>query len=1064
MDAARRLFARVLETPGGLKIMTIHSFCQSVLGRFPLEAGLAPHFKVLEEGDAKTLLAAAQQSILKGAENAGPDNPLSAALSRLSMILNAEMLEKLLSQFCSERRQVQSLLTQHFGVEGVYTKTCALLNVPPGKTAEHMLHAFCADGAFDREGLLAACATLEENGGKKDKERAESIQPFVMAKAQDRSALFEGVYRRAFLTQKGEILANLATKKVQQNNPRILEILTREAERIRDHLETVKASECALLTRDFMILGGAVLNAYQAAKEKRAALDFDDLILRTLALVEGRTMGLDGADASAWVMYKLDRGIDHILVDEAQDTNPEQWDILKNLCAEFFAGSGVRGEEDRRTLFVVGDEKQSIFSFQRAAPDRFHAMRDGFKAKAAGAGKVLEDIRLNISFRSCPAVLRAVDAVFAQDGMANGMGQSPVRHIPFRRRQPGLVECWPIFGLEDSAEAQGDVWTAPVKAYESRSGATRLADTLGDNIAGWIRNKEWLPARNRAIRAGDILILVRTRTKFVAQMVRALKIRGVPVSGADRMVLNDQIAVQDLVTAARFALLPEDDLSLATLLKSPFIGWDDDALFARAHGRPGSLWAAIREDGRSGMIADWLQSLIRTGGRESPFAFFSRILNDPCPTDEGSGLRAMRGRMGEDILDPLNEFLNDSLMAEREDAGTLEGFVHHFCRRDREIKREMAKDEGGGGAVRIMTVHGAKGLEAPVVILPDTLRTPQSVKRDKVLWPDRSGFPVPLLIPSAGAVPEGAAGAWQTIADRQEEETRRLLYVAITRAEDRLYVAGYKGKNAPLNQSWYNHVKAGLSSLPDTETCPFPMKGGEEDVMLRLADTLDIGPPDRVDGKTVSVALELSIPPWLFSPAPVESDPPRPLSPSRPAIEEPAAASPIKTGDAFRFRRGNVTHTLLQILPDLPDHAREAAALSYVARPAFALPTDVQDSIVGEVMKILSHPQFAAVFGEGSLAEVPVTGMIDEKTLISGQIDRLVVTEKEILILDYKTNRPPPESADDIPPLYLRQMRAYRAALLSIYPGRAVRCALLWTDGPRLMDVPLTDAPPRTML
>jgi ATP-dependent helicase/nuclease subunit A len=1039
--AARQLFARVVDAPGGMKIMTIHSFCQSILGRFPLEAGLPPHFTPLEEGQDTALLQQAQDTVLARAV-AEKTSPLALALDHLAGIQSEDQFAALLNSVIRERAQVGDLLARHFGPEGIYAALCTRFGIHPGQTPDDIIKGACAAGSPHEQDLRNACRALGGSSKDSDINKGQDIQTWLDAADSLRFDVYAR-YRSAFLTNDGDIRKKHANKEVVDAFPDIVAILQTEAERLLTLEDQVKAARTASATRDLLILGSTILDAYSDLKEHRAALDFDDLILKTLALLQGRTMKMNQKDVAPWVRFKLDQGIDHILIDEAQDTNPEQWEIIKALTEDFFSGDGARDIE--RTVFVVGDEKQSIFSFQRAAPAKMGEMQDWFTARIQAADKNLEDIPINISFRSAPAILKAVDATFASDDMRKGLGRTVAPHIAFRRKQPGLVEQWPVM-IDSKNGDTDDGWTLPISISEASSGAAQLCAHIGDTIKEWLDKKEQLPARGRPIEPGDIMILVRTRTAFVGQLVRALKTRGVPISGVDRMVLKDQLAVQDLISASAFGLLPEDDLALAELLKSPLVGWTDDQLYAIAQPRPKgqSLWAALK-DSIDGPLAEWLSTLIRRAAQDHPFEFFSRLLKEPCPADAISGLRGIRGRLGIDALDPIDEFLNRTLAYEKGNIPTLQGFVHWHEAEAVDIKRQM---EEGSGTVRIMTVHASKGLQAPIVILPDTLRGGSSRKPERILWPDRSGFDLPLFLPSKDMMPQQAQDAYDTVEARLEEEYQRLLYVAMTRAEDRLYVGGYRGKTAALPTSWYNSIRTGLESLPETESIPLD----DDHVMVRLTNPATDG-PDRA-GKDKSHAITKAAPAsWLFAPAPQEPSPPRPLVPSRPSGTQPPAASPLATKDTHRFRRGTLTHRLLQFLPELPLNRRAQAAQDFIRRSGNDLPEEIQDMIVTETLGVLNDPVFAPLFGPGSLAEISVAGLIDDTTLISGQIDRLLITDTEIFIIDYKTNRPPPTHVDDVPVVYVRQMQAYAKALMKIYPGRVVRSALLWTDGPRLMEL-----------
>lgn len=1059
LEAARKLFARVVDTPGGLNIMTIHSFCQSVLGRFPIEAGLPPNFKPLEEEEARELLEKSRKHILSHAGTDGGE-PLREAITHISTTMNEEQFVSLLQTVISERNQLESVLKRTFGLDGFYTKLCTLLGIQPGMREEECFARFYS--AANETALRGVCAPLA-SGKTTDQKKAAAIQAFLDAAPVERPFLYAEYYKN-FISTKGEI-KTIATKDVLAKHPDIESVLMAEAERILAYEEERKAVQCALTTRSLFRIGQAVLEHYQRAKNERGVLDFDDLILKTLSLLKGEVKSLNGLKVTPWILYKLDEGLDHILVDEAQDTNPEQWEIIRALSDDFFSGEGA--SENVRTLFVVGDKKQSIFSFQRAAPEKFDEMHRWFDRKISESGGTFLPVDINTSFRSVRTVLDAVDTVFAKE---RGLISDYLDHIAQREGQAGLVEIWPVFqtvgaaGTDDDGEdEQGNNkkpdpakgWSIPDTLVESQSGASQMAAKIGDTIKKWIEEKAILESYGRSIRPGDILVLVRARNAFVGQLVRALKTRKIPVSGVDRMILGDQLVVQDLAAAANFALLPEDDLTLACLLKSPFVGMNEEDLYALAQGRLSTLWDSLKKNGDA-IIIDWLESLIDRAGAIHPYEFFSRLIQEACPANTASGMQAVRTRLGDDALDPLDEFLNLALTYENSHSAGLQGFLHWHEQGSSEIKRQM---EEGGGAVRIMTVHGAKGLQAPIVFLPDTVRTAASIKPDKILWPHKTGLEVPLLVTSRENAPDSARPALAAIERQMEDEYRRLLYVAMTRAEERLYIGGYSGKRAPSQTGktayWYDDIRSAMEQHPEIlrHDSGIADKDGKDIPILRLSATATAEPDKAGKTKDTAEATAATLPAWSTKPAPAEPFPPRPLAPSRPSGPEPAAASPLNASQEFRFRRGNITHKLMQTLPDLPPDHRRIAAEKFLARAGFDLPPEIQKDIANEVMVILEDKNFGAIFGEGSMAEVPVTGLAGGHTLVSGQIDRILITDKDILIVDFKTNRPPPQHVQDVPEIYLSQMKAYADMLRQIYPAHNVRCALLWTDGARLMEI-----------
>lgn len=1063
IQAARRLFARVVDVPGGLKIMTIHAFCQSILGRFPLEADLRPHFTVLSPDGAKELLAQARDHVFKNAVT-DLQSDLHKALSAVAAALNEEQFESLMQALGSERQTLSTLLKDNKGAEGLYHRLCAHLGIDPQTTEEGLVKAACADEAFSVETLRAAARTmLEDKTTKGDPEHGQIMADWYASDVKERMRQREN-YHGVFLTEKNKKLqlrAKFASKDSEKRMPGIAEIMLAEAERMLALHEKLNALQNAQMTHNLLLVGQAIINRYQELKDAQSGLDFDDMINRTRYLLTKSNM-------AAWVLYKLDGGLDHILVDEAQDTNPEQWDIVGSLIREFFSGQGAR--DIRRTLFVVGDEKQSIFSFQRAAPDKFRSKRDEFKQIIEDAGQVWEPVPMGVSFRSTAAVLDFTDAVFKDAPVRYGVSDTDIQHYSFRTGHAGHIEQWPLFRVPKD-DNKPSVWEPALTPRTQTNARALLARHIAVTIKDWI-GQETLASRGRKIQAGDIMILVRNRNALVGHLIRELKSQNIPVNGLDRMKLGDHIGIQDMMALAQFALLPDDDLSLACILKSPLINWTDQQLEDIAITRRGRLWDEVQKNAPT--EAAWLQSIIHEAQTVRPYEFFSCVLQSPCPASEISGLHAMTARLGSDVIDPLDEFLSQVLGFEGDHISTVQGFVLWQQQNESEIKREQ---EEAGGRVRIMTVHASKGLQAPIVILPDTIKNKGSGGNrasDRLLWPAKTGLPFPLWSTHAEVDSVDYTSAKERVRDRDQEEYRRLFYVALTRAEDRLYIGGAVGDKAHDEGSWYDLAKEAFGKFENAETVPFvtdpvvlnALQNANELTTRTLQGSQDAVPDNKQAHKEdiILTLPDVNDAAWRWSreAPPAEPALPKPLIPSQGSIpggEEPAAISPLVAQNNDRFRRGNLTHRLLQFLPDHAIDKRESLALKFAARYGHDLSADVQKSVVAETMAILNNPQWADLFGPLSRAEVPITGLINGK-LVSGQIDRLLITDQAIHIIDYKTNRPPPQDEKDIPSLYRTQLRAYRDTLAAIYPGRIIHTYLLWTyglaeGGPHLMPVSL---------
>lgn len=1035
---ARRLFARVLDAPGGIPIQTIHSFCQSLLARFPLEAGVVPHFELLDERGEADLLAEARETVLRAARDGG-DESLAQALMEATRHTHEDGFAEVLQQVLAERGKLRRLLAEG-GVAGARARLAAALDVDPATSAEELLSAACAESAFDVASLRRAAAALLA-GTDLEQRRGRRIADWL--DNPERRADDFADYVDAFLTYDGEVRARLCNNPTEQRCPGTRAALQSEAERLLEVTAALRARALFDASAALIRLGAAVLDAYEREKRLRAALDFDDLIDRALYLLERPGI-------APWVLFKLDGGIDHILVDEAQDTNLEQWRIVQALADEFFAGASAR--EQKRTIFAVGDKKQSIFGFQGAAPEAFTRMHVHFAQRTeeakAGAGAEAERVPpllklpLNISFRSTAAVLAAVDRVFGPGGPgADGVAEADyVPHVASREGEGGRVELWPLVPRIEPDEEER--WALPLERPMPTLPRTRLASEIARTIRRWIDDREVLPARGRPIRAGDVMILVRRRNALVADLVRALRQEGVPVAGVDRMRLARELAVEDLVALAEFLLTLEDDLGLAVVLKGPLFGLDDDDLLALCHGRSGSLWDELRR--RAAERPHWekaartLSELLSRVDFVPPYELFAEVLG------ARGGRKAMLARLGTEAGDALDEFLALALRYERNNVPSLQGFLHWLRSGEIELKREL--EQRGRDEVRIMTVHGAKGLQAPVVILPDTTSLPQLPlplrwsEDGLLLWCPGRHCDAPL------------ARSARAEAERQRDrEYRRLLYVAMTRAEDRLYVVGCAGSRSEPESCWYELVRRALA--PVAERLPFDKEDGWAGEVLRLENPQTAAVRSDAVSPLFEVAAEL--PGWALERPRPEPVPSRPLSPSRPSWTEPAARSPLEPESARAaagLKRGLLVHRLLQALPELPPAERADACRRYLARPGLMLDPEEQAALARETLAVLEDPAFAPLFGPGSLAEIPVVGLVGEQA-VAGQIDRLVVLRDEVLIVDYKTLRPPPTDESEIPEAYLRQLALYAAAVSKIWPDRPVRAALLWTDGPRLMGV-----------
>ncbi len=1018
--AARLLFARVLEaTGGGLKIQTIHSFCTNLLSAFPGEAGLIPGFRPLDERGQAELARATLVDMVVAAEERG-DAALLDALSALSLKLGEAEAERYLMR-CGRAHAMLDALS-----DDPRDHLLRTLGLPEGDIAE-ALEEGCADGAFDCASLHALVAANRDWGTKTGDKIAEALEAWLAMPARQRGEALDMILG-AICTGKREV-----RKDQQKFGP--------DADRVADACRALAAMRdlhgWACRAAQGLLAGRAFARAYAEAKRRKGMVDFDDLIGWTVRLLREGTM-------AEWIRYKLDQGIDHILVDEAQDTNRDQWRIVDALVEEYFQIDPDGGER-LRTLFVVGDDKQAIFGFQGTSPDAFRGAQQGFAARALIADQPFAVLPLSESFRSVPAVLEVVDATLEHLGpAAAGLIASPPPHAS-ARPHPGRVELWkPTFlmGAEDEdadaeAEIAGDEdWSADhVRAHATAIARQVKAWTMGETPL-------MLAAKGRAAAPGDVMILVRSRSELARLIVARLFEEGVPVAGIDRLRLQAPLAVRDLVAAIRFAAQPEDDLNLAGLLVSPLIGWDQERLMGiacRARGQ--SVWAWLRATESEESLAP-LRGLLAAADFMTPYDTLERILSG-----EMQGRRRLLARLGPEAGDAIDELLNAARGFEREDNPSLQHFIDWFENGESDIKRELGES---GDAVRVLTVHGAKGLQAPIVILADACFDPAQQQRDSAIdWmidPEEE-LALPVLKPGKSERHGVIADAVDAATAREMQEHWRLLYVAMTRAEEVLAISGALGpraKGVTPETSWHRCVEGAMTALGATGETP------EEGAARLVWQGRQSLPPAKPAKTVIAVEPERSaFPGWLHEPAPKEARPPRPLAPSA-AIEDDVAYPP--PGPALRqaARRGTALHALFERLPGVDAADRRMLADRWLERQAGFADAADRMALIDEALSIIDDPRFAALFGSDSLAEAPVAATVGG-IVIAGTIDRMLVEADRILLVDFKTGLKAPLDAAGVPAAHKRQMAAYTAALEAIFPERTVEAALLYTAAPRLI-------------
>ncbi len=1028
LDRARALFTQVLDCPGGgLRIDTIHAFAQWLLAAFPEEAGLIPGTKPMEDRDRELLAHRVLAELLVEWEE-HDETALIEALETLSVRWGPDGARKWLMR-CAEAREMWFGRGAWQEPLGDRVRQLIGLSLDAGPDS---LAALCGDDAFDIA-ALKRCIEVNHVWGTPTAEKCiEAIGEWLAGDPAARAQDCEGL-ARALFTKDGSVRSLRYLEKLDANYGGM-------AERVRACIDAVREQVALLALAELLTpaltVGRRFALAWDEAKAREGLIDFDDQIRQAAAL-------LSRSDVSDWIRYKLDRQFDHILIDEAQDTNEAQWSIIYALTEEFFAGAGQH-DNKLRTVFAVGDYKQAIFRFQGTSPEHFEAARRRFEKAMAEAAlgnldaQELRRLGLGRSYRTAQPVLDFVDAAIAAIGHGEfGLREPPERHVGDVR--PGFVELWhPVGGAdedEDDAPDAPETWLpGPERA---------MADNIAAQVKAWLRDGFPLvkgQARNAG--PGDIMVLVRKRRDLAGLIVARLHAAGVPVAGVDRLRLGAPLAVKDLMAALRFAAQPLDDLSLACLLVSPLIGWSQAQLLEFGY-RPDKvrLWDHVRRSSapEAMRVADPLRQLLARADFEPPQALLHWLLVGPW-----QGRRKLVSRLGREANDPIDELLNAALAYAGAHTPSLQGFIQWFDAGEGELKREAGASEG---LVRVMTVHGSKGLQAPIVILADATGNPdRSPTRGLTLkeeLPGGGGRTVPLPDLSKDEKVGRIAAAETEAAAAERQEHWRLLYVAMTRAEEALFVGGalLSGEKEPAPDSWYARLKPLFDGEPEADAIwgARQMRGERAVPIAHEIDALDMQRPP--------------LPSWAVTPIGPEPRPPRPLAPSA-AGQDDSAEPPFPPGaDDFAARRGVLIHKLLERLPELAPEEREGRARQWLARQAADVPEHERETMLASALVVLREPGWQEIFSPAALAEVPLAATVGGQ-VIAGTADRLLVERERVLVVDFKTARRPPSGLAEVPPSTLRQMAAYAAALEAIYPGRAVEAAVLYTQTPLLVPIP----------
>ncbi len=1012
---ARNLLCGLMDDAYGVQMQTIHGFCQSLLARFPVEADVSSHFTLMDERTAQEALQEARMRLYQQAATQ-PRSALSAALRSMAAQMSDQRFADVMEAVVRHHTRFAPWFADDDGLVHYRQALAEGLGITQADITAEQAIATLLPLHADMERELRDAIALLSAGGKTMVGLAGILLQWLES-ARDEAAFND--YCKGFITEKGDArkARSFYTEAFAKSHPHYAELLDFEQTRVMHAQQLLLSLRLFDFNQQLAVIIEQLLVLYSDMKTAQGMIDYDDVIRYAYRLLQKPDMG-------GWVMEKLDQRIQHIMLDEAQDTSPLQWRLLQMLLEELFRTDVYY--ERARTLFVVGDRKQSIYRFQGADPAGFDANRVRYQQQMEADAQALVLPVLDQSFRSVEAVLRVVDATFAEDAVRKGVSVVPFGHAVHRAGQGGRVELWPL--IVTTKAAIPAPWDVGKPLYNPQDGENTLAENLSQQIAKWLSQGRELCSQGRAVEAGDIMVLVRRRSALVRLLASKLKQLGVAVAGSDRIKLGAHIAVKDILAIADFCLLPADDLTLATVLKTPWFAWDEEALFALAYGRgESSCWERLHAQPEYAVTLAQLAQIREAGLRMAPHEWLVLLL------DQLQGRRLCKARLGNEVDELFDELLNQALVFEANHVPSLQAFVHWLRVGDEDIKRDMPHSLN---AVRIMTVHGAKGLQAPIVILPDTTGFPP--KQDIFWWQAAGEREVGYAVPTGMMVPAQIAQLKSEQAEQVLQEYRRQLYVAMTRAEDELYVCGTINKEEPADGSWYDLVRGGLASLPQCERVE-----DADGVTMRLVCEQTV--PPKAGRYYLPSLSGVTVPNWVLSAPAVEPRAPVLLRPSDMLAGADDAVT-YESGDGAEIARlrGVLIHQLLQWAPSAGANLRYEMLqqmAAHFAPPAARLPLE---AIVEESWRILQDASLAHCFDAHGMSEISVCGSLFGRP-VSGQIDRLIVRDGAVIIVDYKTDRLVPESALVAPEKYIRQLAIYRALLQSVYPQQRVSCALLWT-------------------
>ncbi|MBL42865.1 MAG: hypothetical protein CMM49_09440 [Rhodospirillaceae bacterium] len=786
----RSLALRLLEDHSSINIQTIHSFCENILKKFPIEAGVLPNFSVLSANETANYILEARNLAFKKYKN---NRRFDKSLKNLVVKNDEKRFNELFSELVSKKISLSKIWSQSDELEKVINHIYKLFDLDISDTPSSLVDKACEINSYRMQKLINIIDKLAE-GSKKDNLNSRAINKWI--NSSERESDWKD-YKSVFLTKKNSIAKNIVSKKISEKYPELVIDINSEAKKIFETEEKISFINISSKIISSLTVFKYIMIEYQNIKLNFNLLDYDDLIYFSLNLFKK-------IDIAPWVLFKFDQQIKHFLIDEAQDTSSEQWDLLHTLITEIFTTNSINKNE--RSIFVVGDEKQSIFSFQGANPENLENIKNSFIDYFKNININFEISSLSKSYRSIDIILKFVDQIFADENETQIISKMKKwkNHHSFRKDGGGLIEIWPLI---ERPINQRDIWELPVNQFDNISSESELARLITIQIKEWLASKEILVSENRFIEAGDIMILVRKRGLLFQRIINELKKNNIPVVSSEKIKLKDYLVVKDLIKLMEFVLLPNDDFVLANVLKGPLFNIKEDDLFELSINRGSkSLWDSLliysKKNTKYKKIYNALIDLLKRKSFYSPFKFYSDIL-------DSGGRRKILSYLGKQNNEIIDEFLNQIIDYEENNIVSFQGFIHWFENSSISYQIDLGSVRN---KVRVLTVHSAKGLEAPIVFLPDTTSVPVNKKNPYVVKENDLAF---IMFPSS--LPENKNSKYYKInslnKDKEYKEYLRLFYVAMTRARDRLYICGYSQTRNIDKGSWYDLAESNFEKM-----------------------------------------------------------------------------------------------------------------------------------------------------------------------------------------------------------------------------------------------------------